>query len=126
MVCGNPNMETVSMRNFPVAISVACLLSAGADAQTYPHATQSTGGTVSVANTYQVALPANGGRNGCEIQNTSAAVELLSTSATPTTATSIQLAAGATFNCRIGDLALSDQISITSGTLGSSFVVWAQ
>ncbi len=113
------------MRHDLAAVAL-CLLSVPAVAQTYSRLTAATGGAVSVGNTFQQVLPQNNGRYGCLIQNTSAAVELLSPGAAPTAATSISLAAGALFDCAHGQIIISDRLSITSATAASTFVVWAQ
>lgn len=90
----------------------------------------SVGGTTSAtANTYTSVLAANTSRKGCLIQNTSANVELafLGAPGSATTATSISIPAGGTFNCASpGGLVISDQISLTSATASSTYVVVSQ
>ena len=88
-----------------------------------------TAGSVATANTYQSALASNANRRGCAIYNTSANAELvyLGAPGSATAATSIPLPAGGSFNCgSFQGIVLTDQISITSATAGSTFVVVAQ
>ena len=86
-------------------------------------------GAVAVANTYQSALAANPARKGCAIYNTSANAELIYLGAPggATAATSIPLPAGGSFNCgSFQGIVLTDQISITSSIVPSTFVVVSQ
>lgn len=88
-----------------------------------------TSGTVATANTYQSALAANATRKGCGIYNTSANVELvfLGAPGSATSAMSIPIPAGGSFSCgSFQGLVVTDQISITSATATSSFVVVTQ
>lgn len=88
-----------------------------------------TAGSVASANAYQSALASNANRRGCAIYNTSANAELvfLGAPGSATAATSIPLPAGGSFNCgSFQGIVLTDQISITSATAGSTFVVVAQ
>lgn len=88
-----------------------------------------TNGTVAVANTYQSALAANANRKGCAIYNNSANAELIFLGApgSATAANSIPLPAGSSFNCgSFQGIVLTDQISITSSTVSSTFVVVSQ
>lgn len=90
-------------------------------------ATIRTNGTITTGNTFQSVLAANTARKGCRITNTSANAMTLDLGASPAAATAIPLAAGAAFLCGTGDgFVISDQINLTSGTAGSTFVVWAQ
>lgn len=88
-----------------------------------------TAGSVATANAFQTALAANGARKGCAIYNTSSATELvfLGAPANATVGASIPVPAGGSFNCGgyQGTVA-TDQISITSGTAGATFVVISQ
>lgn len=89
----------------------------------------SVAGSVATANTYQSALAASSTRKGCAIYNTSANAELiyLGSPGAATTAASIPLPAGGSFNCgSFQGIVLTDQISITSATAGSTFVVVSQ
>lgn len=87
-----------------------------------------TSGTVTTANTYQSILAADSARKGCLVQNTSTATELLFIGApgSATAANSFTLAAGGTFSCASGPIIVTDQLSVTSGTTGSPFVVAKQ
>lgn len=88
-----------------------------------------TNGTVATANTFQSALAANANRKGCAIYNNSANAELvfLGAPGSATAASAIPLPAGGSFNCgSFQGIVLTDQISITSATAGSSFVVVSQ
>lgn len=88
-----------------------------------------TNGTVAVANTFQSALAGNANRRGCAIYNNSANAELIFLGApgSATAANSIPLPAGGSFNCgSFQGIVLTDQISITSATVSSTFVVVSQ
>lgn len=88
-----------------------------------------TNGTVAAANTFQSALAANVNRKGCAIYNNSVNAELIFLGApgSATAANSIPLPAGGSFNCgSFQGIVLTDQISITSTTVASTFVVVAQ
>lgn len=88
-----------------------------------------TNGTVAVANTFQSALAANANRRGCAIYNNSANAELIFLGApgSATAANSIPLPAGGSFNCgSFQGIVLTDQISITSATVSSTFLVVSQ
>lgn len=88
-----------------------------------------TNGTVAAANTFQSALAANVNRKGCAIYNNSANAELIFLGApgSATAANSIPLPAGGSFNCgSFQGIVLTDQISITSATAGSTFVAVSQ
>ncbi len=94
-----------------------------------PVTSVTTAGTVAAANTYQSALAASATRKGCAIYNTSANVELIFLGApgTATAATSIPIPAGGSFNCgSFQGIVITDQISITSATVSSTFVVVRQ
>lgn len=85
----------------------------------------SVAGSIATASAYQSVLPQNGARKGCVIYNTSAAAMLvyLGNPAAATAGTSIPLAAGGSFNCGSPQgLVVTDQVSITSATQGSTFV----
>lgn len=87
-----------------------------------------TGGSITTGGTFQSVLAANANRNGCQIQNTSANVEYVffGANASATEATSLQLAAGASITCASGGIVRTDNVSMTSGTAASTFVVNAQ
>jgi len=88
-----------------------------------------TSGSVATANAFQSALAANANRKGCAIYNNSANAELIYLGApgTATAGTSIPLPAGGSFNCgSFQGIVLTDQISITSATVASTFVVVSQ
>ncbi|WP_293875547.1 hypothetical protein [Sphingomonas sp. UBA978] len=88
-----------------------------------------TNGSVATANTFQSALAANATRKGCAIYNNSANAELIFLGApgSATAANAIPLPAGGAFNCgSFQGIVLTDQISITSATVASTFVVVSQ
>ncbi len=88
-----------------------------------------TNGSVATANTFQSALASNATRKGCAIYNNSANAELIFLGApgSATSANSIPLPAGGSFNCgSFQGIVLTDQISITSATAASTFVVVSQ
>jgi hypothetical protein len=97
----------------------------------FPQAVTSvtTNGTVTTANTFQSALAASPTRKGCAVYNTSANAELIFLGApgNATAARSIPLPPGGAFNCgSFQGIVLTDQISITSATVASAYVVVAQ
>jgi hypothetical protein len=86
-------------------------------------------GSVATANTFQSALAASATRKGCAIYNNSANAELIYLGApgSATAANAIPLPAGGAFNCgSFQGIVITDQISITSATVASTFVVVAQ
>lgn len=88
-----------------------------------------TNGSVATANTFQSALAGNAIRKGCAIYNNSANSELIFLGApgSATPANAIPLPAGGAFNCgSFQGIVLTDQISITSATVASTFVVVSQ
>lgn len=88
-----------------------------------------TNGSIAAANTFQSALAANANRKGCAIYNNSANAELIFLGApgSATAANAIPLPAGGAFNCgSFQGIVLTDQISITSPTAGSTFVAVSQ
>jgi len=87
-----------------------------------------TNGTIATANTYQSILAANASRKGCLIVNNSAATEYvyLGAPGSATLANSIPVPQGGTFSCNPPGVVLADQISMTSGTVGASFVAVSQ
>lgn len=94
-----------------------------------PVTSTTTNGTVTTANTFQSALAANPTRKGCAIYNTSANAELvfLGAPGSATAANAIPIAAGGSFNCgSFQGIVITDQISITSATAASTFVVVRQ
>lgn len=88
-----------------------------------------TNGSVTIANTFQSALAANANRKGCAIYNNSANAEAiyLGTPGSASAANAIPLPAGGAFNCgSFQGIVLTDQVSITSATAGSTYVVVSQ
>lgn len=88
-----------------------------------------TNGTIATANTFQSAFAANANRKGCAIYNNSANAELIFLGApgSASAATSIPLPAGGSFNCgSFQGIVVTDQISITSATVSSTYVVVSQ
>lgn len=107
------------------------ILNADGTAGGFPQAVTSTtaNGAVTAANAFQSALAASPSRKGCAIYNTSANSEMifLGSPASATTARGIPLPAGGAFNCgSFQGIVLTDQISITSATAGSTYVVVSQ
>ncbi len=81
-------------------------------------------GSVATGGTFQTALAANSARDGCLIQNTGSAALYVFLGATGAAeAQSFQIAAGATFSCSQGQSVLTDEVQVTSGTAGETFVV---
>lgn len=88
-----------------------------------------TNGSVTTANTFQSVLAANASRKGCAVYNTSANAELIFLGApgSAAAARAVPLPAGGAFNCgSFQGIVLTDQISITSATAASTFVVVSQ
>jgi len=86
--------------------------------------TKWSGGAVSSANVFQIAIPQDYRRLGCQIQNTSGGTEYMTTSATPSESASAQIAAGQPYNCLAsGDKVDQAAVYITSQTSGATFVV---
>lgn len=116
--------------NTMVAQGVITLNSDGTSGGLPQRATSTTtNGSVAVANTYQSALAANANRKGCAIYNNSANAELIFLGApgSATAANSIPLPAGGSFNCgSFQGIVITDQISITSATVSSTYVVVSQ
>ncbi len=87
-------------------------------------------GTIASTNTFQSVFAASSGsrgRLGCNVTNNGAATMFiyLGALADATTPKSIQLAAGATYNCTTGTIVVTDQLSIT-GTSGQPFAAKQQ
>ena len=120
------------MRKLLAGLALA-FMAVPAAAQTgmgYGVTTTRAAGAVATAGTFQQALPAVGGvyqRRNCQITNTSANAESVDVGPNPSATTARPLAAGATFDCAgsSGNVLL-DQVSITSATAGSTYVVWTQ
>ncbi len=95
-----------------------------------PYAATSTNGSTTIAtgNTFQTILASNSSRKGCLIQNPVDATEVLYVSVgialatPPTKAKSFQLAQGGVFNCRSGDMVITDEIDVTAVTSAHAFV----
>lgn len=81
-------------------------------------------GSIAAGGTFQVALATDTARNGCLLQNTGTApIYLFLGASGATEAQSFQVAAGSTFSCSQGQSVLTDEIQVTSGTAGDTFVV---
>ena len=112
-----------------ILISLGALLF-GALAQVM---TVATNGTITVTNTFQLALaPANGGRLGCTVQNQGThTMYVFPGAGTASEAKSLQLTAGAQMTCGLAgssqniNAIMQDELQIT-GTSGDAFMVWAQ
>lgn len=88
-----------------------------------------TNGSVASASVFQSALAANANRKGCAIYNNSANAEAIYLGApgSASAANAIPLPAGGAFNCgSFQGIVLTDQVSITSATAGSTYVVVSQ
>ena len=97
----------------------------------FPQAVASitTNGSVTTANTFQSALAASPSRKGCAVYNTSGNTELIFLGApgSAAAARAIPLPPGGAFNCgSFQGIVLTDQISITSATAASTYVVVSQ
>jgi hypothetical protein len=93
----------------------------------YPVTSTAASSTIAVTNTFQSLFDgftiqaAGARRSGCLIANNGASSMFVFLGAgTPTTPTSIPLAAGATFNCNMGGVVVQDRVRIT-GTAGQAF-----
>lgn len=121
---------TTSTGNTLNAQGVVILNSDGTNGGTPQRANSvTTNGSVTAANTFQSALPANANRKGCAIYNNSANAEAIYLGApgSASAANAIPLPAGGAFNCgSFQGIVLTDQVSITSATAGSTFVVVSQ
>ena len=76
-----------------------------------------------------IAPNASANRKGCLIQNPTTASEVLYVnvgSASPSTANSFSLAAGATFSCNAAGVTVSDTISVEAATTSHAFVATYQ
>jgi len=82
------------------------------------------GGSVTTGGSFQSALAASSSRNGCQIQNTSSAIEYINSSASPTTSNSNQINPYGTYTCSVTSM-LVDQaaIKISGATTGQTYVV---
>lgn len=89
--------------------------------------------TVAVANTYQQILPATAGRRGCSIPNNTGHVifvypDIAANANTATTASPLnfQVPAGQSFYCQVfgQSAAISNAISVTTGTIGDQIGAW--
>lgn len=90
-----------------------------------PVRTSNASGTIASTNVFQsiwLAASGNAIRRGCTVQNngSNAMYVFFGPIASATTGNSVKLAAGATANCHVFDIALQDQVSIT-GTSGDGF-----
>ena len=127
-VFGRRRMRRIRQALIAGSLLGAFLLPAHAQFLQPTSPTVSTGGTISVTNTFQVALGAsNGQRFGCAIQNNGTHVMYAFFGAgSATTGTSLQIAAGNTIYCATaGGPVIQDEVQIT-GTSGDAFVVAAQ
>lgn len=106
-----------------------CLFAAPALADTTIAPTQRTSvsvsGTIATGGTFQQALPADGSRTGCAIQNQSTHTMLFylgTTAAANAAAAGIQVAPGAIFNCSAwGPVALTDAVQVETSTTADAF-----
>lgn len=111
----------------------AALLFGAADAQQQRGQTVVTATTIAVTNTYQALLARDDGRKGCLFQNQGTHTMFIfpGTIAQGTTAGvnagtgAMQVTAGGTFSCGLGNMLLTDQLVVT-GTAGDGFAIWNQ
>lgn len=99
------------------------LLGTAAQAQLVPTPSTSAAGAVTTANTFQSVLASNFSRKGCLVVNTGTTTLLVAFGNAPTIGTAIPLAVGASVSCNSGIVVLTDQISVTSSTAGTAFLV---
>ena len=96
----------------------------------YPSTASDHHGSVAVGGTFQEVFPFNQNRRGCVVQNPANASEDLYVYVGPigsaTTAASVDLQAGMSFNCNQDLVVATDQISVTSATGGHAFVAFSE
>ncbi len=122
------------MRNklrFLSILALACAFPAWALAQNVPSGSTNASGTITAGGTFQtlIAPSASANRKGCLIQNPTTASEVLYVnvgSASPSTANSFSLAAGATFSCNAAGVTVTDTISVEAATTSHAFVATYQ
>lgn len=115
---------------FGLMAACVALLATSAYAQSEPPvASTVTSGTVTTMNVFQSVIAQSSTRKGCMVQNTSAAVMYVypGSTANATLTNSFQLPAGAFFDCsHPGGATIADQINISSGTAGATYVASRQ
>ncbi len=108
------------MRKWLYGLMLASLVCASASAQVVVPITETpTAGTITAGGTPQVALP-SGYRHGCQILNTSTAVENIDVLSTPVT----PIQPNGTYTCNVAEGQVSNQtIYILGATTGQTFEV---
>jgi hypothetical protein len=121
--------QMIDKRRIAAAIALACILPELALAQKQPVASQNLSGAIASGGTFQSLAGANPSRNGCLIENPTTATEPLYVnvgSASPTTANSFSLAAGAAFNCGAAGIVVTDALQVEAATSTHAFVALVQ
>jgi hypothetical protein len=116
-------------RRIVALVMLAAILPAFASAQKQPVTSQNLSGTITSGGSFQYLASANPSRNGCLIQNPTTASEALYVnvgSASPTTANSFSLAAGAAFSCNGSGIVVTDAIQIEAATTNHAFIAVIQ
>lgn len=113
------------------ALTLACLLAAAGPALAHEQqaASANLSSTIATGGTFQSLAVANIGRVGCLIQNPTTATEPLYVnvgSASPSTGNSFSLAAGASFNCSVAGVVITDAIQVEAATTGHAFIAVVQ
>ena len=122
------------MRNklrFLCLLTLACAVPTLALAQNAPASSTNASGTITTGGAFQTLIAPNAAANrkGCLIQNPTTATEVLYVnvgSASPSTANSFSLAAGASFSCNAAGVTVSDTISVEAATTSHAFVATYQ
>ncbi len=100
-------------------------------AQNLPAGSTNGSSTITTGGAFQTVLSpgTSGYRKGCLIQNPTTASEVLYVnvgSASPSTANSFSLSAGATFSCNAAGVTVQDVISVEAATTSHAFVMTSQ
>jgi hypothetical protein len=112
---GTNNIGTVNLGTVPV-INVTVT----------PQAVTVTwaGGSVTTGGAFQSALATSSSRKGCQIQNTSSAIEFINSSGSPTTSNSNQINPFGTYSCSVtSNLVDQAAIEISGAVAGQTYVV---
>ena len=82
------------------------------------------GGSVTTGGAFQSALATSSSRKGCQIQNTSSAIEFINSSGSPTTSNSNQINPFGTYSCSVtSNLVDQAAIEISGAVAGQTYVV---
>jgi len=111
------------------ALALACLFASPALAHEQQVSSANLSSTIATGGTFQSLAAASISRNGCLIQNPTTATEPLYVnvgSASPSTANSFSLAAGASFNCSVAGVVITDALQVEAATTGHAFIAVVQ